>query len=528
MGRIKKTSYYQRNKKPETPTPGEEVKPIVGASTSSAQPSNSSSTSNEPHKPKWIGFEEGARYQEEGEEDANQQPPTPVAAEPTPAEQEAAQLEELNKGLEDEEPPEDEEDIFNTEYVDVVTSGELKLAYVPDSPTLEAADGDDPFDTSVVEKIVGPLPVIKKKKALVSIGAAVEILTAANEADKQKQQHQASTSSRQRIVQPPTEIQLLCCFDDNEGNQKQEGGSSLAVTPNHVVESSSSSNQTPQIEEQLATAAAAASAATPDLKDILAEFDVIPENADGPVVENLVEPPAPPPPKLTPAQPSKKPELLDEEDFEFEALAYESLAKNPQAFPDEEEEENDPFDTSSVEKVLKKDPVEVVCTKKPPPPTRPAAPPGRPPPPPSKAAIAAIAAAIDRPTKVPVGPTAPVNPAVPPLQAQDSFDALFLNDSPTEKKELVAVLVAAPAGPDPLPASSPDPFDTSAVDPFDTSAVDPFDTSAVTVAANLVPNPTETLPAETTLQVTSFAVIEDSPVDDVDPFDTSAVEKILN
>lgn len=522
MGRIKKTSYYQRNKKPETPTPGEEVKPIVGASTSSAQPTSSSSTSNEPHKPKWIGFEEGARYQEEGEEDTDQQqPPTPVAAEPTPAEQEAAQLEELNRGLEDEEPAEDEEDIFNTEYVDVVTSGELKLAYVPDSPTLETADGDDPFDTSVVEKIVGPLPVIKKKKALVSIGAAVEILTAANEADKQKQQqHQASTSSRQRIVQPPTEIQLLCCFDDNESNQKeQEGGSSLAVTPNHVAQSGSSSNQTPQIEEQLATVAA--SAATPDLKDILAEFDVIPENADGLVVEDLVEPP-PPPPKPTPGQPQQKPELLDEEDFEFEALAYESLAKNPQAFPDEEEkEENDPFDTSSVEKVLKKeDPVEVVCTKKPPPPSRPAAPPGRPPPPPSKAAIAAIAAAIDRPTQIPVGPTAPVSPAVPPLQAQDSFDALFLNDSPTEKKDVVVAVVVA--------ASSPDPFDTSAVDPFDTSAVDPFDTSAVTVAANFVPKPTETLPAETPLQVTSFAVIEDSPVDEVDPFDTSAVEKILN
>nr|CAG4636767.1 EOG090X00TB [Ceriodaphnia reticulata] len=503
LGRIKKTSYYQRNKKPETPTPGEEVKSIVGASSAQSTAAAAASTDT-PHKPKWIGFEEGARYQEEGEEeDQQQQQQTPVAAQPTPAEEEAAKLEELNKGLEDEEVPEDEEDIFNTEYVDVVTSGDLKLAYVPDSPTLEAADGDDPFDTSVVEKIVGPLPVIKKKKALVSIGAAVEILTAANEADKHKQQHQASSSSRQRIVQPPTEIQLLCCFDDNEGNQKQEGSSSLAVTPNHIVESSS--HQTPQIEEQLAVAAT-----TPDLKDILAEFDVIPENADLSVVEDLVEPPPPPsPPKPTTP---KKPELLDEEDFEFEALAYESLAKNPQPFP-VEEEEDDPFDTSCVEKVLKKDPVEVVGTRKPPPPSRPAAPPARPPPPPSKAAIAAIAAAIDRPAKNPVGPTA--NPTVPPLQAQDSFDALFLNDSPTEKKE-PGELPADPL----VPASiSPDPFDTSAIDPFDTSTVDPFDTSAV--VPNLIPNPTA-LPAETQLQLTSFAVIEDSPEDELDPFDTSA------
>ena len=541
LGRIKKTSYYQRNKKPETPTPGEEVKSIVGAASTSNNNSSSEPTCAGPNKPKWIGFEEGARYQEEGEEGVQEEVEheTPAAPQLTEAEEEAAKLEELNRGLEEEEVGEDEEDIFNTEYVDVVTSGELKLAYVPDSPTLDAAaaDGDDPFDTSVVEKIVGPLPVIKKKKALVSIGAAVEILTAANESDKQKQRHQATEASRQRIVQPPTEIQLLCCFDDNREEGGETKGSSLAVTPcaNHVGSESSQQQVTPQVEEGKQLAAVAA---TSDLKDILAEFDVIPETQEtSDVVEDLVEAPPKKPP--TP-QPPKKPELLDEEDFEFEALAYESLAKNPQAFPQEEEEEegDDPFDTSSVEKVLKKNnPVKEeevaassAATRKAPP-SRPAAPPARPPP--SKAAIAAIAAAIDRPpAKVPVAPAAAA-PAVPPLQAQDSFDALFLNDSPTEEEQLAKEL---PVTDHPLPASSPDPFDTSAVDPFDTSAVDPFDTSSAAaldpfdtsaVAVNLVANPTTALPAETQLQVTSFAVIEDSPVDEIDPFDTSAVEKVL-
>jgi hypothetical protein len=541
LGRIKKTSYYQRNKKPETPTPGEEAKPIVGASSSA---NNSSGANTEPngHKTKWIGFEEGDKFRDLNEEEAGTDQASSVAATQQPIEEDTEQQpEEFNRDFEQQDENEDDEDIFNTEYVDVATSGELKLAYVPDSPTLEAAAGDDPFDTSDVEKLVGPLPVIKKKKALVSIGAAVEILTAANAADQQqKQNHQVSTASRQRIVQPPREIQLLCCFDDNEVDQKHQSNS-LAVTPltNQHAAESSSVQQTPHsevlLEEELITSG------EPDLKDILAEFDVIPENADQPIDDEFVKPPKP-----TPVQP-KKPELLDEEDFEFEALAYESLAKQPLP-QEEEEEEDDPFDTSSVDKVLNKDKGETSIISKKAPPTRPVAPPSRPPPPPSASAIAAIAAAINRPSTAPARPAAPANNpiTVPPLQAQDSFDALFLNESPTEKEKLAEKKsedpIQSPSA-DPFNTSSVDPFDTSAVDPFDTSAVDPFDTSAVdpfdTLAVNSldisavgntsVTNQSPVLAAEPQLQVTSFVLLDDSPIEDeVDPFDTSAVEKILN
>lgn len=433
---------------------------------------------------------------------------------------------------------EDEEDIFNTEYVDVITNGDLKFAYVPDSPEAETA-ADDPFDTSVVEKLVGPLPVIKKKKALVSIGAAVEILTAANAAEQLQKQHQASANSRQRIVQPPTEIQLLCCFDDdsNDPKEEQKSGNSLAVTPSVNRSSApSSSHPTPKTEthpeEQLVSD-------TPDLKDILAEFDVIADSE--PVVEELIEPPPPtaaPAPASAAAEPNnKKPELNDEEDFEFEALAYESLAKHPQPLLPEEEEGDDPFDTSAVEKVLK-DPVQVESKK--PPPTRPGAPPARQrPPPPSASAIASIAAKIDRPT--PAGPPAAVAPAPasnPPLvQAQDSFDALFLDDSPTDKEPIKEVALLQKPQENPLPPIQEPPVEASPlhcddIDPFDTSAVDPFDTSAVsdpfdTTTATKVINSSSALPSDT--PVTSFAVIDDSPLaEEVDPFDTSAVEKILN
>ena len=88
---------------------------------------------------------------------------------------------------------------------------------------------------------------------------------------------------------------------------------------------------------------------------------------------------------------------------------------------------------------------------------------------------------------------------------------------------------------DPFNTSSVDPFDTSAVDPFDTSAVDPFDTLAVNsldisaVGNTSVNDQSPVLPTEPQLQVTSFVLLDDSPIDyEVDPFDTSAVEKILN
>lgn len=72
---------------------------------------------------------------------------------------------------------EEEEDdtLFDTNYIDVIASGEVKLAYIPESPTEQP--GDDPFDTSIAERaILGP-EVDRKGRKLVPLGAAVEVLT---------------------------------------------------------------------------------------------------------------------------------------------------------------------------------------------------------------------------------------------------------------------------------------------------------------------------------------------------------------
>lgn len=70
------------------------------------------------------------------------------------------------------------DDIFATDYIEAITSGELQLAVVPDSPVLDFDDGPDPFDTAYAEKvIVGADKAKSGNKKLVSLGAAVEVLS---------------------------------------------------------------------------------------------------------------------------------------------------------------------------------------------------------------------------------------------------------------------------------------------------------------------------------------------------------------
>lgn len=69
------------------------------------------------------------------------------------------------------------DDIFATDYIEAITSGEVQLGVVPDSPVLELDDGPDPFDTAYAEKVIVGADKSKGGKKLVSLGAAVEVLS---------------------------------------------------------------------------------------------------------------------------------------------------------------------------------------------------------------------------------------------------------------------------------------------------------------------------------------------------------------
>ncbi|KAI9589280.1 protein stoned-A [Glossina fuscipes] len=76
------------------------------------------------------------------------------------------------------------DDIFITDYIDAITSGEVQLAVVPDSPVLEVDTGPDPFDTTYAEKVIVGADKAKGNKKLVSLGAAVEVLSGRVEREK--------------------------------------------------------------------------------------------------------------------------------------------------------------------------------------------------------------------------------------------------------------------------------------------------------------------------------------------------------
>ncbi|XP_063538527.1 protein stoned-B-like [Cydia strobilella] len=79
-------------------------------------------------------------------------------------------------GVTDDESEDDQDDIFDTSYVEAVERGEVKLAVVPDSP--DDAQDDDLFDTSHLDALIkGQDPKTSTRKKGLDIGIAVSVLT---------------------------------------------------------------------------------------------------------------------------------------------------------------------------------------------------------------------------------------------------------------------------------------------------------------------------------------------------------------
>ncbi|XP_076291891.1 uncharacterized protein LOC143214562 [Lasioglossum baleicum] len=161
LDRIKSTSFFQRKPPLED---DKRKKKKEGEEDEDSQEESSKKGSK-----RWVGFDE------EG---------NPIEGEPPDFEGKLKGKEEKPLVSEDGfvEIPEDndeqedsvDEDIFDTTYVDVLQNIDVKLAYIPDSPT-EEETGDDPFDTTSADKVLKT--VDKKGNKLVSLGNAVEVLS---------------------------------------------------------------------------------------------------------------------------------------------------------------------------------------------------------------------------------------------------------------------------------------------------------------------------------------------------------------
>lgn len=215
LDRIKKESFFQRK-----PTPSElkaqeekekaEAKKLEGD---------------------WEGFEEGAKHEQEGET-----------------------KEENQEESESEYEFEENDELFDTAYVDALESGEVKLAYIPDDDELELDQGPDPFDTTTAEEVLKKVEEEeKKKKKQISLGTAVDVLTGRAERDKSVLEETGvvinsddNTTTRARPRQRPRKIQdfsLLGSFDDNgnpavqtEGTVKSEAVESVSEKPKSLLD----------------------------------------------------------------------------------------------------------------------------------------------------------------------------------------------------------------------------------------------------------------------------------------------------
>lgn len=324
LNRIKSSSYYQRKPPgPSAPEPKQE--------TAAKKPGLKGK--------KWTRFEDGSIVFEEEPEDQPE-----VSAEQVKVEVEETPLHAEEE--EEEEESEQDDDIFDTSYVDVVASGDVKLAYIPDSPT-EEDTGPDPFDTSIVDTVIKVDP---RKKNLVSLGCAVEVLT--GKVEKPVPVPEALPVKRKR---PKRRDLLLGSFDELEKSDEPvpvvdtpPSKSILDEEPEFVPDAIDLSinlattlpQPSPLVDRKnLPTAKEVDQQCS---KSIVEEFDIV-RHTD-PVTSSVVD-------------------VDDELDDEFAALAQESILKEPIKGPldcsgnydtvcEGTDDGVDPFDTSFASNVL--------------------------------------------------------------------------------------------------------------------------------------------------------------------------------
>lgn len=191
LDRIKKESFFQRK-----PTPSE-----LKAQEEAEKAAQKKLEGN------WEGFEEDGTKQDDKQVDH-------------------LQVEFPEESESEYEYEDDNDELFDTTYVDAIESGEIKLAHVPDDDELGLNDGPDPFDTTTAEEILKKVEEEeKKKKKQISLGSAVQVLTGRADRDKSLLEEtgvvlttEENGTVKSKARARPRKIQdfsLLGSFDDN-------------------------------------------------------------------------------------------------------------------------------------------------------------------------------------------------------------------------------------------------------------------------------------------------------------------------
>ncbi|ROT65829.1 Protein stoned-A [Penaeus vannamei] len=579
---IKEASYFQKKEeKPAEPS----AAAVPSAAAATAAPAGPPSATGK----RWVDLESGGIDDEtevEGEEEAPKEEEPQDKKEP---EAEPAPLQFI-EDLPDVD-VDDFAEVFDTTYVDNVESGEVKLHYIPDSPTTDYANEPDPFDTSVVDKVLHaeePEPKKpqqtqkepeKKKKKLVSLGCAVDVLTGKLQTPEKTPVNTTVDSKKRRVI--PQEINLLADFTENGDAVAEEGETAEKEESEQKPEEKNlldeilcvgdGEGQLPELGAVLGTTPRAVSPALPtegeegesdvkvnegiegenkevdlseflessgddqdsketkqengkdlDLKDLVAEFDII----DKSEVTNET---------LIPTEPDP---IEDEFDAEFAFLAAESVAKSKEK--EFEELEDDPFDTSVAAQVLgpegnadEKDPFDVSFVD---------------------GVVIEDTTQKVRPAKPP-----PPRPTLPKVQKEEPEEEVDPFDTSIAEKHLPVDHLASPDAdaslPEALqPQAESDITKSASFDPFDTSIAESFGKTELKVLESELlsagqpgtlsksdsdfdfnpreeeePKAAPCLLTSSEIEDTSAPVLapsQDALADDFDPFDTSIAAKV--
>ncbi|TRY71729.1 hypothetical protein TCAL_03141 [Tigriopus californicus] len=256
---------------------------------------------------------------------------------------------------EEEEPldPDDDDDLFNTAFVDAITSGDVKLVVIPDDPVQE--EGDDPFNTDFANEVVKKQEEYKRREVtklkFSGLSSVADVLS--GKADKVDKSLVDVTVKRKRrranrinlIADDNNEVTALEDIATHEPQKDQEASgvvdflsefdSSLPVPEGDLLATSplADINQKP-VESKAAL----------DLSEF-EEFggEVSPKGSN--LTSNVA---------ILSGE-FAKPAEEEEDDFDaaFDVLAKESVTKTRLEELEKQFENDDIFDTSNADKVLK-------------------------------------------------------------------------------------------------------------------------------------------------------------------------------
>jgi len=260
--------------------------------------------------------------------------------------------------------------------LDAIASGEIQLAYIPDSPTED--DGDDPFDTSGVADVVKRIEEAEKKaKRQVNLGSAVDVLSgrAGVTTESRPRPKAGESTNNNKGRARPRAVNLLGDGDGSPAVGPHEStGSSTEPPTKDILDDILSSSPAKELDpplldkldllaqsvivnvvpsEKKVTEDALGEENSSFTKELIGEFDLIGSSHD-PIVE---DPNFKKIPTTAILAALLQPELEEDDlDDEFAALAAESIHSkghppNKEEEGAAEEEDEDPFDTTFVEKV---------------------------------------------------------------------------------------------------------------------------------------------------------------------------------